>query len=81
VRDRGPPSPAAELTWALILALLRHVPAEDARLRAGGCHVTSGTSARFYTDAVEDMAAFERGAPVRAPVRSGARAPVSGGLA
>jgi phosphoglycerate dehydrogenase-like enzyme len=26
----------AELTWALILALARHVPAEDARIRAGG---------------------------------------------
>jgi phosphoglycerate dehydrogenase-like enzyme len=26
----------AELTWALILALARHVPEEDARIRAGG---------------------------------------------
>ena len=37
------PSPTAELTWALILALLRHVPAEDARLRAGGWQATVGT--------------------------------------
>jgi phosphoglycerate dehydrogenase-like enzyme len=28
--------PAAELTWALILALLRHLPQEGAALRAGG---------------------------------------------
>nr|WP_304845974.1 D-2-hydroxyacid dehydrogenase family protein [Hydrogenophaga sp.]MDO9436352.1 D-2-hydroxyacid dehydrogenase family protein [Hydrogenophaga sp.] len=28
--------PTAELTWALILALLRHVPQEDALIRAGG---------------------------------------------
>jgi phosphoglycerate dehydrogenase-like enzyme len=39
----GLPSPAAELTWALILALLRHVPAEDARMRAGGWQATVGT--------------------------------------
>jgi phosphoglycerate dehydrogenase-like enzyme len=37
------PSPTAELTWALILALLRHVPAEDARMRAGGWQATVGT--------------------------------------
>jgi phosphoglycerate dehydrogenase-like enzyme len=39
----GLPSPTAELTWALILALLRHVPAEDARMRAGGWQATVGT--------------------------------------
>jgi phosphoglycerate dehydrogenase-like enzyme len=32
-----------ELTWALILALVRSVPAEDARLRAGGWQHTVGT--------------------------------------
>jgi phosphoglycerate dehydrogenase-like enzyme len=37
------PSPTAELTWGLILALLRHVPAEDARLRGGGWQTTVGT--------------------------------------
>jgi phosphoglycerate dehydrogenase-like enzyme len=31
----GRPAPAAELTWALILGLARHVGAEDAGLRAG----------------------------------------------
>ena len=28
-------------------------------------YVTGGTYARFYEDAVEDIAAFQRGAPVR----------------
>jgi phosphoglycerate dehydrogenase-like enzyme len=32
----------AELTWALILSLLRHVPTEDASLRAGGWQRTVG---------------------------------------
>jgi phosphoglycerate dehydrogenase-like enzyme len=40
---RGLPSPTAELTWALILALLRHVPEEDARVRGGGWQATVGT--------------------------------------
>jgi phosphoglycerate dehydrogenase-like enzyme len=31
---KGPPT--AELTWGLILALLRNIPAEDAAMRAGG---------------------------------------------
>jgi phosphoglycerate dehydrogenase-like enzyme len=39
----GLPSPTAELTWALILALLRHVPEEDARMRAGGWQATVGS--------------------------------------
>lgn len=39
---RNLPSPAAELTWALILALLRHVPAEDAGVRGGGWQSTVG---------------------------------------
>jgi phosphoglycerate dehydrogenase-like enzyme len=39
----GLASPTAELTWALILALLRHVGAEDARMRAGGWQETVGT--------------------------------------
>jgi phosphoglycerate dehydrogenase-like enzyme len=32
-----------ELTWGLILALLRSIPAEDARIRAGGWQHTLGT--------------------------------------
>ena len=35
-------SGTAELTWALILALARHVPAEDASVRAGGWQRTVG---------------------------------------
>ena len=31
----GPDSPPAELTWGLILALLRHIPREDVATRAG----------------------------------------------
>jgi phosphoglycerate dehydrogenase-like enzyme len=34
--------PAAEHTWALILAAARHLPAEDARMRAGGWQHTIG---------------------------------------
>ena len=36
-------TPAAELTWALILAAARHVPQEDAGMRAGGWQHTVGT--------------------------------------
>jgi phosphoglycerate dehydrogenase-like enzyme len=36
----GPPT--AELAWALILAVTRHVPAEDAAMRAGGWQHTIG---------------------------------------
>src|SRR4051794_1539452 len=39
----GLPSPTAELTWGLILALLRSIPAEDANVRAGGWQTTLGT--------------------------------------
>jgi phosphoglycerate dehydrogenase-like enzyme len=39
----GRPRHTVELTWALILALLRSVPAEDARMRAGGWQHTAGT--------------------------------------
>jgi phosphoglycerate dehydrogenase-like enzyme len=38
----GIPSPTAELTWALILALTRHVCEEDRRMRAGGWQRTVG---------------------------------------
>jgi phosphoglycerate dehydrogenase-like enzyme len=36
-------TPTAELAWGLILALARHVPEEDARMRAGGWQQTVGT--------------------------------------
>ena len=38
----GLPYPTAELTWALILALARKVPSEDAATRAGQWQVTIG---------------------------------------
>ncbi len=37
------PSGPVELTWALILAAARHLPAEDATVRAGGWQQTVGT--------------------------------------
>jgi phosphoglycerate dehydrogenase-like enzyme len=39
----GRPRHTVELTWALILALLRSIPREDARVRAGGWQHTLGT--------------------------------------
>src|SRR3954463_12648662 len=36
------PTATAELTWALILAVTRHIPQEDASLRAGGWQQTIG---------------------------------------
>jgi phosphoglycerate dehydrogenase-like enzyme len=39
----GVPWPTAELTWALILGLVRHVADEDRLLRAGGWQRTVGT--------------------------------------
>jgi len=38
----GSGTSTGELTWALILALLRHVPAEDAAMRTGGWQHTIG---------------------------------------
>src|SRR4051812_34902515 len=40
---RGRPRHTVELTWGLILALLRSIPAEDARMRGGGWQHTLGT--------------------------------------
>jgi phosphoglycerate dehydrogenase-like enzyme len=40
----GPDAPPAELTWGLILALVRHIPREDAAIRAGHWGVTVGMS-------------------------------------
>src|SRR5947209_824308 len=39
----GSGASTVELTWALILSLVRHVPAEDASIRAGGWQHTVGT--------------------------------------
>ena len=38
--------PTAELTWGLILALLRHIPEEDSATRAGRWQVSMGTGLR-----------------------------------
>src|SRR5690242_3748263 len=40
---RGRGTHTVELTWGLILALLRSIPQEDARIRAGGWQQTLGT--------------------------------------
>jgi phosphoglycerate dehydrogenase-like enzyme len=40
----GTLTPTSELTWGLIFALLRHIPTEDARIRAGGWQSTVGVS-------------------------------------
>jgi phosphoglycerate dehydrogenase-like enzyme len=40
----GPESPPAELTWGLILALVRHIPREDAATRLGHWGTTVGMS-------------------------------------
>src|SRR5829696_2334448 len=37
------PNGTAELTWGLILAVARHIPQEDASVRAGGWQETVGT--------------------------------------
>ena len=45
----GLPSPTAELTWALILALVRHVPREDRATREGRWQETLGTTLKGRT--------------------------------
>jgi len=40
----GPENPPAELTWGLILALVRHIPREDAATRAGRWGTALGMS-------------------------------------
>ena len=37
-----PPTPTAELAWGLVLALVRHIPVEDAGVREGGWMTTVG---------------------------------------
>jgi phosphoglycerate dehydrogenase-like enzyme len=46
---RGLPSHTAELTWGLILALLRSIPAEDRRVREGGWQHTIGPELAGHT--------------------------------
>ena len=46
---RGSSGATVELTWALILSLVRHVPAEDASVRRGGWQHTIGTGLRGRT--------------------------------
>jgi phosphoglycerate dehydrogenase-like enzyme len=46
---RGSAGATAELTWALILALVRHVPEEDRRIREGGWQQTVGFGLRGRT--------------------------------
>ena len=46
---KGSSYPPAELTWALILAALRHVPLEDRRMREGRWQTTLGTGLKGRT--------------------------------
>jgi phosphoglycerate dehydrogenase-like enzyme len=43
------PYPTAELTWGLILALFRHIPAEDRAVRAGRWQTTLGLGVKGKT--------------------------------
>jgi phosphoglycerate dehydrogenase-like enzyme len=43
---RGTSGATAELTWGLILSLVRHIPQEDKRMRAGGWQETVGLGLR-----------------------------------
>jgi len=43
---RGTLGATAELTWGLILSLVRHIPSEDRRMRAGGWQETIGLGLR-----------------------------------
>lgn len=45
----GSPYAPAELTWGLVLAAMRHIPLEAARLRAGRWQSTMGTGLRGRT--------------------------------
>jgi phosphoglycerate dehydrogenase-like enzyme len=46
---RSLPTPTAELTWGLIFALARHIPAEDRALREGRWQTTLGTGLHSKT--------------------------------
>jgi phosphoglycerate dehydrogenase-like enzyme len=61
---RGTPGATTELTWGLILSLVRHIPEEDRRMRAGGWQETIGFGLR---DRVLGVVGFGRlGRPVAA---------------
>ena len=45
----GSPIAPAELTWALVMASMRHIPQEAARLRGGGWQSTVGRALRGRT--------------------------------
>lgn len=51
----------AELAWGLVLCLLRHIPAEDAALRAGGWQSTVGTGLAGKTLGLLVLSARTRG--------------------
>lgn len=57
---RGLTSAAVELTWALILALVRHVPYEDTRLRAGYWQSTVGMSLQSKTLGIVGLGRYGR---------------------
>jgi len=61
----GSPYAPAELTWALVLAALRHIPQEAARLRAGHWQSTLGTGLRGRTLGIWGPGLF----PARRPAR------------
>lgn len=46
---KGAPYAPAELTWGLVLAAMRHIPQETARLKSGGWQSTLGTVVRGRT--------------------------------
>lgn len=49
LQGKGAPYAPAELTWGLVLAAMRHIPHEMARLKAGGWQSTLGTVVRGRT--------------------------------
>ena len=52
-----------DLTWALILALVRHLPTEDAALRPGGGRPRSGTTSPAARSACSGSAGSAVGSP------------------
>ena len=68
----GSPYAPAELTWALVLAALRHVPYEVARLRAGHWQSTMGTGLRGRTLGIRGP---RRRAPAARPGQRGVHPP------
>lgn len=74
----GSPYAPAELTWALVLAAMRRIPQEAARLRAGGWQSTLGTVLRGRTLGILGygkigslVAGYGRAFGMRVIVRSG----------